>query len=244
MATQSNEAFFRKKILGLLTDKEEKLFEAQFSEDPNFRERYLSYKEMMETVIVAEQNDLKQQLKHLNQPNKKRFSVWLPIAASFALLLGLAYFSTTHTKKDLFDTYFDTYPNVVLPTTRGSQGTQDILEKAFFNYDSGRFTEANKAFEIYLERQEDPRISFYRAMALMNVENFEEAQKILLSIAASENETFEYLPEVRWYLALLHLEKGNNPAAVSLLRLNKAKGVRFKAKETDELLIALKDKED
>ena len=144
---------------------------------------------------------------------------------------------------DLYDTYFDTYPNLILPTTRGGQENGGILEKAFFNYDRRQFEEANRAFETYLQNNKDSRISFYQAMGLMNSRKLEEAKKILVSVEKSENESFEYMQETRWYLALLYLREGNKENAVKLLETNKAKESDFKLEETDDLLVFLKELE-
>ncbi|MEM6815396.1 MAG: hypothetical protein AAF600_13590 [Bacteroidota bacterium] len=243
MAAQNNEALFRKKILGLLSAEEERLFDLQFSDNSDFREQYFVYKEMMEVVIVAEKKALKQKLERLNQSKKKKLKLWLPLAASFILLIGLASIFYSRDTNDLYDTYFDTYPNLILPTTRGGQENGGILEKAFFNYDRRQFEEANRAFETYLQNNKDTRISFYQAMGLMNSRKLEEAKKILVSVEKSENESFEYMQETRWYLALLYLREGNKENAVKLLETNKAKESDFKLEETDDLLVFLKELE-
>ena len=243
MAAQNNEALFRKKILGLLSAEEERLFDLQFSDNSDFREQYFVYKEMMEVVIVAEKKALKQKLERLNQSKKKKLKLWLPLAASFILLIGLASIFYSRDTNDLYDTYFDTYPNLILPTTRGGQENGGILEKAFFNYDRRQFEEANRAFETYLQNNKDSRISFYQAMGLMNSRKLEEAKKILVSVEKSENESFEYMQETRWYLALLYLREGNKENAVKLLETNKAKESDFKLEETDDLLVFLKELE-
>ncbi|MEM9867183.1 MAG: hypothetical protein AAF765_05820 [Bacteroidota bacterium] len=243
MAAQNNEALFRKKILGLLSAEEERLFDLQFSDNSDFREQYFVYKEMMEVVIVAEKKALKQKLERLNQSKKKKLKLWLPLAASFILLIGLASIFYSRDTNDLYDTYFDTYPNLILPTTRGGQENGGILEKAFFNYDRRQFEEANRAFETYLQNNKDSRISFYQAMGLMNSGKLEEAKKILVSVEKSENESFEYMQETRWYLALLYMREGNKENAVKLLETNKAKESDFKLEETDDLLVFLKELE-
>nr|WP_297915407.1 hypothetical protein [uncultured Allomuricauda sp.] len=243
MAAQNNEALFRKKILGLLSAEEERLFDLQFSDNSDFREQYFVYKEMMEVIIVAEKKALKQKLERLNQSKKKKLKLWLPLAASFILLIGLASIFYSRDTNDLYDTYFDTYPNLILPTTRGGQENGGILEKAFFNYDRRQFEEANRAFETYLQNNKDSRISFYQAMGLMNSRKLEEAKKILVSVEKSENESFEYMQETRWYLALLYMREGNKENAVKLLETNKAKESDFKLEETDDLLVFLKELE-
>lgn len=243
MAAQNNEALFRKKILGLLSAEEERLFDLQFSDNSDFREQYFVYKEMMEVVIIAEKKALKQKLERLNQSKKKKLKLWLPLAASFILLIGLASIFYSRDTNDLYDTYFDTYPNLILPTTRGGQENGGILEKAFFNYDRRQFEEANRAFETYLQNNKDSRISFYQAMGLMNSRKLEEAKKILVSVEKSENESFEYMQETRWYLALLYMREGNKENAVKLLETNKAKESDFKLEETDDLLVFLKELE-
>ena len=243
MAAQNNEALFRKKILGLLSAEEERLFDLQFSDNSDFREQYFVYKEMMEVVIVAEKKALKQKLERLNQSKKKKLKLWLPLAASFILLIGLASIFYSRDTNDLYDTYFDTYPNLILPTTRGGQENGGILEKAFFNYDRRQFEEANRAFETYLQNNKDSRISFYQAMGLMNSRKLEEAKKILVSVEKSENESFEYMQETRWYLALLYMREGNKENALKLLETNKAKESDFKLEETDDLLVFLKELE-
>ena len=243
MAAQNNEALFRKKILGLLSAEEERLIDLQFSDNSDFREQYFVYKEMMEVIIVAEKKALKQKLERLNQSKKKKLKLWLPLAASFILLIGLASIFYSRDTNDLYDTYFDTYPNLILPTTRGGQENGGILEKAFFNYDRRQFEEANRAFETYLQNNKDSRISFYQAMGLMNSRKLEEAKKILVSVEKSENESFEYMQETRWYLALLYMREGNKENAVKLLETNKAKESDFKLEETDDLLVFLKELE-
>ncbi|MET1258259.1 hypothetical protein ABV409_02910 [Flagellimonas sp. DF-77] len=235
MEANSNDSLFRKKILDLLSKEEEALFDNQFSENPDFQEEFHAYKEVFETVIVAENKELKKQLEHLVGPKKRTFGSWLPMAASFAVLLGVAAFLYVSGKGNVYDTYFDTYPNVVLPTTRGDQGSGDILEKAFFHYDQAQFEEATKAFDTYLEGNEDRTVMLYSAVALMHLNESDQAKERLELLLNTAND-FEFTAEARWYLALLYLKKDNIPKAKALLESNRKEGLAFKAAEIDELL--------
>ncbi|NQZ42979.1 MAG: hypothetical protein HRT65_01625 [Flavobacteriaceae bacterium] len=240
MEANSNDSLFRKKILDLLSKEEEALFDNQFSENPDFQEEFHAYKEVFETVIVAENKELKKQLEHLGTPKKKNFGSWLPMAASFAVLLGVAAFLYVSGKGDVYDTYFDTYPNVVLPTTRGDQGNGDILEKAFFHYEKAQFEEATKAFDIYLEVNEDQTVRFYSAVSLMHLNESDQAKERLEFLLNTAND-FEFTAEARWYLALLYIREGDIPEAKTLLESNKKEGLAFKAAEIDELLERLEE---
>lgn len=240
MARKNNEILFRKKILNLLSFDESSLFDKLISEDSDFREEYLSYKEMMEVLIMVENDNLKARLKSVNKSDKKRYRFWLPIAASFCLLIGVASYFYFNEKKDLYSLYIDKYPNLMLPTTRGDNKGENELRKTFFYYEQGDYDKAIIGFESQSKNSGDINILFYKAMSYLQMGKLKEAEKVLITLPL-DNKNFHYSGETRWYLALLKIRENRQNIAIKLLMVNVQNDIIFKSKETKDLLEVLKE---
>ncbi|MEO1484686.1 MAG: tetratricopeptide repeat protein [Bacteroidota bacterium] len=238
MEAENNVILFRKKVLGHLSDEETQAFEQRIETDKEFRKSYFEYKELFEVISVAEKHELKNHLKNLSEPSFKKFRYRLPIAATILFLLGAFWLYRFNSGPDgLYETYFDTYPNVIAPATRGSE-PQNVLEEAYRNYDSGNFEAAALEFEKHLENQANSDVSFYHAMALLNSGQLDEAKTILESLPKDDPD-FAFADETQWYLALIYLKLENTEQTKGALLQLETEGNGFKADEIKSLLSEL-----
>ncbi|MGB3591023.1 MAG: hypothetical protein WBA16_04990 [Nonlabens sp.] len=159
----------------------------------------------------------------------------LPLAA--ACIIGIVlmsknfYFSSPNDSSVLYDQYYTTYPNTLLPVTRSNDVESKNME-AFVAYEANEFEKAAGLFKEYLNLEEDPDVEFYYAMSLINSGNEDKALPLLNELHEA---TTVYLPQAYWYAALIELknEKTKNAQALidSLLHLD----VEFKYKEAVQL---------
>jgi len=238
MEAESDIILFRKKVLGRLSNDEAQAFEQRFETDMEFQKSYLEYKELFEVISVSEKQELKNHLKTVSEPSVKKYRYWLPIAATILLLVGAFWMYRFNAQpQGLYETYFDTYPNVIAPATRGSE-PQNVLEKAYRNYDSGAFEKAALEFEKHLQYQANSDVSFYHAMALLNAGRLGEAKTILESLPKDDPD-FAFADETQWYLALIYIKLENTEQAKGALLQLETEGNGFKADEIKSLLSEL-----
>ena len=238
MEAESDIILFRKKVLGQLSNDETKAFEQRFETDMEFQKSYHEYKDLFEVISVAEKQELKNHLKTLSEPSAKKYRYWLPIAATILFLVGAFWMYRFNAQpQGLYETYFDTYPNVIAPSTRGSEPL-NVLEKAYRSYDSGAFEAAALEFEKHLENQANSEVSFYHAMALLNSGRLGEAKTILESLPKDDSD-FAFTDETQWYLALIYLKLENTEQAKGVLLHLETEGNGFKADEIKSLLSEL-----
>jgi tetratricopeptide (TPR) repeat protein len=80
------------------------------------------------------------------------------------------------------------------------------IYRAFLAYEKGDFETANKELEILDDYSKTPELQFYNAISLLELEEFDKAQRILNQIDTKDPELAQ---DISWYSALI------------LLRINK-----------------------
>jgi hypothetical protein len=201
---------------GALSDHERMALEARLLEDETLRALLAEHKSILEGIKATARMDVLKSLRTLEAtlPEHETKIVplwqnkWLLIAASVSIIILISFilFWPQSSKTDqLFAQYFERYPNIIFPVTRGDlSGDTSSIAKAYQAYDHGDCTKAINLFNKVSEA--DEVISFYLANAYLCNNEITKAQVLLLQIKEAHH---SLEAEASWYLALCYL-KGDN----------------------------------
>lgn len=214
-----------------LTEAESQEFDALLHSDPEFREE-VEFQQDVKLAVIAEEDatfnemlsDFESEaratgLKTADSEQGKVISFpkkWL-VAASIALLAGLAYFFTVDRSADteaLFAQNFKPYANVTYPLTRGEE-PDDAKAKAFSAYALGDYAAANSLFENLSISEKEPYYLFYRANALIQLNRAAEAVPLLQEHLKTQDSLTD---KSHWYLAMAYLQMQDTDKARQALR--------------------------
>lgn len=196
---------------GLSSEEFEQL--EQFLEnDSQLRDEFYNELEIKRSIAEEKHRSLKSRFQQLDKKTKKK-TTWLPYAAAIALLIGIGTFiySLQPNYQNLYAENFEAYPNIIVPTVRGANTSENKTEKAFNYYDTKNYKEAIKAFEELYKKDNTGYANFYYAMSLMANNQVEKA------IHALENPNWQipekFQAQTDWYLALGYLKLKNKEKA-------------------------------
>lgn len=228
------EVLIQKYNRGELTPLEEAEFKRLLKTDTEFKALFKEFTDVNKVIESLEKDELKAQLKKLeNKTKQNNLKKWL-IAASVIIFLGLGssyyFIEKQDTSATLYATYFDVYPNVLAPVVRGEEELQP-LSKAMLAYENGQYDKALELLETILVTNKNENIRFYKAMCLLNKSKTEDA---LLELNNLEETKFKQ--QVLWYKALIYLKQDN--IKKSKEKLKEAIRIKhfFKLKEAKLLL--------
>lgn len=202
-----------------LSDLELKEFERRVVEEPDFAEEVEFRKQLQAAITQNERLKIKSQLQNFElqrekkSPPKNKNIRWLAIAASFVVLLGLSkvYFDNrTVSPNDLYERYYQPFPNVISPVVRGGQDL-DELAKAFSLYEAAEYKEALKIFSKY----SDVNSIFYAGLSEMELNNYAKAIPFFDDVIKQKS-TFESY--AKWYKALAYIKLNKKDEALKLLQ--------------------------
>ncbi len=219
-----------------LSDEELQQFQKYLEMSSDFKLEFETYKDLHLALKHHETETLKTHLKALENdiPLTKTHWYTKPLwryAIASIIVIALCYTFFFRGSEDLYNTYFDVYPNVYQPVVRGDTPTAN--NTAFMAYEKSDFNRAVEAFGKSLESDNNSNIRFYYAMSLMNSGNITKAQHELETLSTLD---FKFKTETRWYLTLLYLKLENYDKAKGMLQeLNKT-NPQFKIEERKLLL--------
>ncbi|MFD2588890.1 hypothetical protein ACFSQJ_18335 [Croceitalea marina] len=231
---------FRDYILDELSSVEKIEFEKRLKVDKALALKFKGYKEIFEASYLEERAQLKEKLASINNSNKKariKLRSWMT-AAIFILMVGTITWFTLSEDTDLYNDYYESYPNLLKPSTRGAQMSNLILEQAFYYYDDTNFVKSLPLFISYLEDNKDNDVSFYLAMNYLELEDGEKAAKIFKDLIKAETKT-DYKEEAYWYLGLYNLKKDDTENALELFKQMKLLNQQFKRQQVEILISKL-----
>ncbi|WP_353780060.1 hypothetical protein [Winogradskyella sp. 3972H.M.0a.05] len=225
-------------ISGKLTEEQQIEFDRLVKNDEDFANE-VKFHEDLKVVATKEAHDtVKSELITIeeNLANTKTFSkTWL-VAASIALIATLSGYwmfkNNDVNHQDLYSEYFQPYRNVVQPIVRGDN-SKDLKYSAFKAYEAKEYTVALNLFDSLLQTTHDASISFYKANALMQLNEHDKAISILESHLDLGNNLAD---KKNWYLALAYLNTNRPEQAKEQLRKLLATTSQFKRKEAQKLL--------
>jgi len=214
-----NEELVNKYFEQRLSDEEKAVFESLLQNDSEFAKEVAYQKNVKKAITLNERETLKQALQSFEnnkKENKNNPKFWY-IAAVFLLFFGgLAWFQFMQdSPEQLYQEYYQSYPNVVAPTVRGDND-RNIKSDAFYEYDSGNYQKALELFsKIYTDETLDYAL-FYQAMTLMELKRYDEAIAAFDQFKTSDDNAFS--PFVNWYKALSYLKLNEKEKAIQLLK--------------------------
>lgn len=223
-----------------LTEAEEIKFGKLLEDDADFAAAYAFEKNVRNALIRNEKAALKEKLQAFEneKPAKVKSLRWYYAAACMVFLAGISLWITSQNESGakLYDSYYQTYPNVIAPAVRGSQ-SDDIQSRAFDAYDNGDYQEAEQLFdEIYQDEQIDFAL-FYKGLAQLELEQYTKAEETFKQFDFSKNNSFTHY--FKWYLALAEL-KTNDPKAAEILLTDLSKRDNPMQEMAKELLEEIK----
>ena len=207
--------------------------------DSSFKTLFEEHNDLHNALKHQEKKELKTFLNEVDRKSSSPYTIWskykaIIIAVASCFVIGLLYVFTFNHNDDLFETYFEPYPNVYSPVVRGEATS---LAKAFKAYENGNYPIAEEAFKDLLDS--DPNLKFYYAMSLLNQDKISEASMV---IADLKTETHKFLPETFWYDILILLKQEKYLEAKDVMVKLQKLDPDFKKKELKELLGLIEDK--
>lgn len=220
---------------GNLSNEEKQQFNELLSNDLEFKAEFEFQKKAKIAVALSEREKLKSQLKEIENSIKLKNNnrTWLSLAASIIVILslGFLFFWNSFSKNDnLYADFYETFPNIEAPTTRG-ENTLNIKSEAFFAYDSKDYKKAIELFsEIYKIEKSDYAI-FYIGLSEMELNEHKKAIDTFSLFQGDSNNNFYFY--IKWYKALCYLKENDIENSKKLLNeiVKTANAFQSKSKE-------------
>ena len=216
---------FENYLLGELSKEEIVAFETRLETDSKFKESFNTYKELTsflehkfenEAASTAFQTNLKNisiaYFDKQESPVKSiKFKPWLyATAASVVLLISIVLFNNLSTP--VYSDYAK-YDSISL-TVRGEQDA--LLHTAENAFNAKDFAKAEEAFKSLMVLDKDNvELQFYRGVANVELNKFETAEKLLLSLSKGQS---VYKNKAKWYLALSNLKQEEYDECIEILK--------------------------
>lgn len=210
-----------------LSEQEHLQFNELLETDAEFLEAFHFQNDLRIALIRNERKDLKERLM-AHEQRKKNFSLdWRYAAAAVvALLIGVLFFvnQTANRSQDLYQEYYQVFPNVVSPIVRADLAETNIEHKAFLAYESGDYNEAIVLFTSIYDSTHMEYAMFYKAMSMMETDrHWPETIEILSSTPWSKL----FRDKAKWYLALAYLKQNEaKKAKETLMQLSNESAYR------------------
>lgn len=218
------------------TDEEKKLLKRQMDENQKVKEEVFFQLSLAHAIKVDQREKLKKRLQQLDQQKSisNNKGIWFRIAAVLIVGLGIVYWVNRPENNDkLYETYFEVYPNVVVPTVRHTETVVSKLNQAFNAYDSREYSMAAGLFHSLCQKNNTETTCFYYAMSLLADDQVEKAIDVLEKTNWKKENSYE--GQINWYLGLAHIKLHNKEKAQYYLK----KSIELhssKAKEAQALL--------
>ncbi len=210
-----------------LTQDEVKLFNELLESDADFKAQFDFEQDLKRAIKNKESHDLKTKLisfekdivKEMPKSSAKKTYRYLAIAASVALLIGLAWMGYVDGSAikydDLYAANFQEYPNTVFAITRG-ETVESVERDAFVAYESEKYDDAIEMFNKIPPAEQQSYIDFYLAQSNLNAGRNEAAREYFKRTIAKAN---DFVAESHWYLALIALKEKDKVGAELELKI-------------------------
>lgn len=234
------EVLIEKYIQGTLNEKEQLEFDTLRGKDQSF-EQEVQFHENLRQVIQAENDPVRAMVEEFESEatvSSSSTGVWkqLLVAASIFAVLGLAVFynlTRPISGSDLYENYYESYPNVVQISTRGEEASE--ARQTFEAYENGKYEEALAGFSELYSNGGETYYLFYQANALLELGRAEEAIALLDEFSGSDD---SLASRSGWYKAMAYLQLEDLPRAkIELEKVRREKA--YNADKAEELLAEL-----
>lgn len=243
METDLADRYYR----GELSSDERREFERQMEQDAELKKKVLLHKDLLEGIDYHFSQGLKSKLQQADQGSEsvtkgvKHRHLWkgLGVAASvlFLFLLGYLLLDQQASPEEVYQAYYQPYPNIINPVERSAGQTEDDLSTAMRAYEQGRYQDAIALFEQQFDEL-SPSYRFYLALSYLETDQNQQALKLLEEVEKIGDETF-YLPSL-WYQALANLAAGKTEEAQMVLQKLIHAGDNTYSSKAEEIVDALK----
>lgn len=221
-----------------LTSEEQFLFDEKLNQDAEFKAEFEFHLELKNAINLTERQKIKKEIQKFEIKAKTPvfyLKSYFKYAAIFLVMFSLWFVMFNNTSNnELYNSYFDPYPNTVISNTRSDVNEKTIIEEAFIAYDLGEYDKANDLFENALNTTKTEYILFYKAICLMELNKHKDA----IILFESTNLSNEYHEKSLWFEALCYLKLNNKSVARQKLE-TLVKKKSFKNTEAEELLSKL-----
>jgi tetratricopeptide (TPR) repeat protein len=226
-----------------LSPKERLEFNELIQNDEEFKNEFLFQKDLKRAISNHQNKELKKTLEGFesNMQKSSLFTVipqkWMA-AAGIMLLLSIGTWVTRNyvfpSNERIFETYFEPYPNTVVPVVRGSE-VNSIEYRAFVAYESGEYHKAINLFNS-VDNKDEKYIQFYKALCYLSVEKSDQAIRTLRPLAddsSTDIDRMDWRQKAQWYIALAYIQQGKEQEALYYLNglKDQDQELRFKQKE-------------
>lgn len=199
-------------LLGEMSETESREFRKEINENPKLRKMVEEHGDLM-AAIKAE--GLKHDLEDIHhelydaKPKSNKFLIW-SLAASFAVIIGMAFWYFNQDANDLSSQYAYTDPGLPVPM---SATESYAFHDAMVDYKTEDYDKAISKWEKLLEENPaNDTLQYFIGAANFNNENWNEAESRLRDIADSPS-TFRH--KAQYMLLLIELKKGNREAILN-----------------------------
>ncbi|MCH7409475.1 hypothetical protein MM239_08720 [Belliella sp. DSM 111904] len=239
---------------GQLTEEERIIFDEMMASNQHFRESvefqiktkkaFQNHeRKSLKSLLGQIEEDILESEKGVKIKKIKSRNLWpFLIAAVLISVIAITFFikrnivSSDNEYPQDFYAYYEAYPNVVKPITRGEAINPDELEKAaFLAYESQDFKLADSLFSILLDQQKE-YLLFYKGITKIELEQYDSATTYFENYIYSDG--MQFRDQAKWYMALSYLVKGDSiKGKEELIKLRKSSG--YKMEEVEQLLLRL-----
>lgn len=233
----NREKLIRHKVKRFLSSEEETIFEQLIQSDHSFSEAYQDHKDIHLMIKASEKEAIKQQLNQIEKHIQKRSvkKLWYSISGIAAVIVFCLLCNPFQnaSQEDLYNQYFQTYPNTYQPVVRGDS---NALTLAFVAYENGDYSKSSILFNQLLAQKENENIQFYYAMSLLYLQNTEQALKEFDTL---ETVDFQYQKQVLWYKGLILLKTDEPEKSKLIFEKLRSDFPDYKKKETKLILLSI-----
>jgi hypothetical protein len=161
--------------------------------------------ELIQASKEIGREQLKERLNKLDRPinNRSYLRMWFAAAAMIIVLIAAVFLMKPTSPEAIYSSYYEKLPNKVVAITR-SVGNKEDLKKAMIAYEDNNYDGLLQ--EITTLEKTYPEVAIYKGTVLLEEKNFKEAISALIPL--SEDESYAYNDEAKWYLALAYLMDG------------------------------------
>ena len=213
-----------------LSDIEKEKLEKRLKEEPLLKTMYLEQQQLISGIRYAHlQHKLEQlraleatlpELGHRAQKGKQIFlqRYWKPLAAAACISIIAVTFIFLNRPDDpaeLYASYFEPYPNLFEPITRGEGDVVSKRTTAFQAYEAKDFVKAASLFNELLKEKKEPGMLLLLGNANLILNNTKEARSNFIMLI---NDFEEYDLQGKWYLGLSYLKEGDMKSAQLIMR--------------------------
>jgi len=201
----------REYVNGTLPEEQLKALEERLKQDQTFAEEFEHQKELVESVVLFNRTQLKQQLSSEDKSGQKSSTLgsggrrWWLAAASLVLMVVAGYFLLWDQvdNEQLFSEYYQPYYNVLADNQRSGNGVSNAMKW----YDQGDYTKALESLNNESIDAEGRLISFYKGICYLELNQIDQAESVFTNL--KQQPDFELHQAAHWYLGLSYLKGGN-----------------------------------